>query len=337
MIFRRSQVLLVFAFIVVLVVVGAAGYRWIEGWSWADALYMTVITTTAVGFHEVHPLSNAGREWTTLLIVGGLTALGMWFALVTAAMVRMDLGNNYAKRKTMKRLQRIRNHMIVCGGGRMGLQIVHELDQAGQEFVVIERDEEAAETLRRASPQVLILPDDATKDRALRAAGVDRAKGLVTCLSDDADNLYVCLTAHHLNPDLTVIARAEGKPAIDKMYRAGASHVVSPNVTGAVWVASVLVRPSVASILDVTAPGRHVSRRIDHATVGAGSAVAGKTLAEARIPDATGLVVIAIRKDGRKNDDVDFNPDASAELHAGDDVIVLGDDDQIGKLRAYLA
>ncbi len=337
MIFRRSQVLLVFAFIVVLVAVGAAGYRWIEGWSWADALYMTVITTTAVGFHEVHPLSNAGREWTTFLIVGGLTALGMWFALVTAAMVRMDLGNNYAKRKTMKRLQRIRNHAIVCGGGRMGLQIVHELDQAGQEFVVIERDEEAAETLRRASPQVLILPDDATKDRALRAAGVERAKGLVTCLSEDADNLYVCLSAHHLNPDLTVIARAEGKPAIDKMYRAGASHVVSPNVTGAVWVASVLVRPSVASILDVTAPGRHVSRRIGHATVGASSAVAGKTLAEARIPDVTGLVVIAIRKDGRKDDDVDFNPDASAELHAGDDVIVLGDDDQIGKLRAYLA
>lgn len=337
MIFRRSQVFFVLAFIVVLVVVGAAGYRWIEGWSWDDAIYMTVITTTAVGFHEVRPLSNAGREWTTFLLVGGLTALGMWFALVTAAMVRMDLGNNYAKRKTMKRLRRIRNHVIVCGGGRMGLQIAHELDDSGQVSVVIERDEEAAEALRRASPQVLILPDDATKDRALHAAGIGHAKGLVTCLSDDADNLYVCLTARHLNPDLTVIARAEGKPAIDKMYRAGASHVVSPNVTGAVWVASVLVRPSVASILDVTAMGRHMSRRIGYATVGATSAVAGKTLAEARIPNATGLVAIAIRKDGRGDDDIDFNPAASTELHAGDDVIVLGDDDRIQKLRTYLS
>lgn len=337
MIFRRSQVVIVLLFIVALNAVGAAGYRWIEGWSWDDALYMTVITTTAVGFHEVHPLSNAGRSWTTIVLLGGLIGLGMWFALVTAAMVRMDLGNNYMIRKTMKRLKRTRDHVIVCGGGKMGLQIVHELDQAGQDFVVVERDEEAVEALRRASPEVLILLDDATNDRALATAGVERAKGLVTCLSDDADNLYVCLTARHLNPDLTVIARAEGTPAIDKMYRAGATHVVSPNVTGAVWVASVLVRPSVASILDVTAPGRHVSRRIDHATVGSNSGLAGKTLAEARIPDETGLVLIAIRKDGRKHDEVDFNPDAATELGAGDDVIVLGDDDQIGKLRAYLS
>ena len=337
MIFRRSQVLFVLLFIVALNVVGAAGYRWIEDWSWDDAVYMTVITTTAVGFHEVHPLSGTGRAWTTLVLGGGLVGLGMWFALVTAAMVRMDLGNNYTTRKTMKRLKRIRDHVIVCGGGRMGLQVAHELDEAGQEFAVVERNEETVEALRRASPQVPIVLDDATEDRALVAAGVERAKGLVTCLSEDADNLYVCLTARHLNPDLTVVARAEGKPAIDKMYRAGATHVVSPNVTGAVWVASVLVRPSVAAILDVTAPGRHLSRRIDHATVGAHSTVAGTTLAEARIPDETGLVVIAVRRDGRGHDEVEFNPDAATELGAGDDVIVLGDDEQIRKLRAYLS
>ena len=323
-------------YIVALNAVGAAGYRWIEGWNWDDALYMTVITTTAVGFHEVHPLSAAGRSWTTIVLAGGLIGLGMWFALVTAALVRMDLGNS-EKRKTMKRLKRVRDHVVVCGGGRMGLRIVHELGHAGQELVVIERDEEAAESLRRAAPPVLIMADDATKDRALKEAGVERAKGLVTCLSEDADNLYVCLTAHHLNPDLTVIARAEGKPAIDKMYRAGATHVVSPNVTGAIWVASVLVRPSVAALLSVTAPTHNVSRRIDHATVGAKSAMAGKTLAEARIPDATGLVVIAIRKDGRAHDEVDFNPDAATELGAGDDVIVLGEGEQVRKLRAYLA
>ncbi len=337
MIFRRSQVLFVLAFIVVLDLVGAVGYRWIEGWSWGDALYMSVITTTAVGFHEVHPVTGLGRLWTTFVLAGGLIGLGLWFALIASAMVRMDLGNNYQTRKTMKRLKRMRDHVIVCGGGRMGLQIVRELDQAGQEFVVIERDEDAAETLQKATPPVLILAGDATKDRALREAGVERAKGLVTCLSEDADNLYVCLTAHHLNPDLTVIARAEGKPAIDKMYRAGATHVVSPNVTGAIWVASVLVRPSVAALLDVAVPRQNVSRRIDHATVGAHSALAGKTLAEARIPDETGLVVIAIRKDGRAHDEVDFNPDAASELGVGDDVIVLGEDEQVRRLRAYLS
>ena len=336
MIFRRSEVLFVVLFFVVLIAGGAVGYRWIEGWTWDDALYMTVITITAVGYHEVHALSNTGRYWTTFMLAGGITGLGMWFALVTASIVRMDLGNNYTRRKTMKRLKRIRDHIIVCGGGRMGLQVVHELENAGQDFVVIDRGEEAAEALRRISPDVLIVPDDATRDRVLRTAGVERAKGLVTCLSADADNLYVCLSAHHLNPELVIVARAEGKAATAKMYRAGANHVVSPNVTGAVWVASVLVRPSVASILDVTAPGRHLSRRVDHATIGPDSALIGKSLGEAGIQDETGLLVIAIRKQDSTADDVRFNPDAATELGAGDDVIVLGDDEQIRHLRSFV-
>ena len=336
MIFRRSEVLFVVLFFVALIAGGAVGYRWIEGWTWDDALYMTVITITAVGFHEVHALSNEGRYWTTFMLAGGITGLGMWFALVTASIVRMDLGNNYTRRKTMKRLKRIRDHIIVCGGGRMGLQVVHELENAGQDFVVIDWDEEAAEALRRISPDVLIVPDDATRDRVLRTAGVERAKGLVTCLSADADNLYVCLSAHHLNPELVIVARAEGKPATAKMYRAGANHVVSPNVTGAVWVASVLVRPSVASILDVTAPGQHLSRRVDHATIGTDSALVGKTLGEAGIQNETGLLVIAIRKHHSTADDVRFNPDAATELGAGDDVIVLGNDEQIRHLRSFV-
>ena len=336
MIFRRTEVLVVGLFFVILLVGGTVGYRVIEGWTWDDALYMTVITITAVGFHEVHALSNTGRWFTSSLLIGGITGLGMWFALVTASMVRMDLGNNYARRKTMKRLKKIRDHIIVCGSGRMGLQVVHELEQAGQEFVVVEWDKGTREALRRISPEVLIVSDDATRDRVLREAGVERAKGLVTCLSADTDNLYVCLSARHLNPDLVVVARAEGKPATAKMYRAGASHVVSPNVTGAVWVASVLVRPSVASILDVTAPGRHLSRRVDHATIGSGSPLVGKTLREAGIQAETGLLVIAIHKRGSDVEDVRFNPDAATELGAGDDVIVLGDDEQIRHLHSYV-
>ena len=250
----------------------------------------------------------------------------------------------------------MKDHVIVCGGGRMGLQVVHELEQAGQQFVVIERDEEARQALRRVSADILTVSDDATRDRVLREAGVERARGLVTCLSTDTDNLFVCLSARHLNPDLVVITRAEGPTATAKMYRAGADHVVSPNATGAVWVASILVRPSIASMLDVTAPGRHLARRVDHATIGAGSALAGKTLAEARarvreqaaqlrgrggvrtgIQDETGLLVIGIRKEDSSHDDVRFNPRADTRLGAGDDVIVLGDDEQIRKLRSYVS
>ena len=316
-------------------IVASLGYLWIEGWSWKDSMYMAVITVTAVGYHEVHPLSDAGRYWTTFVLAGGLTGLGMWFAIVTAALVRVDLGN-YAKTRTMKKLKRIRDHMIVCGGGKMGVQIAHELIEAGEKFVVIERDEEAVEILRRISPDVIVLEEDATNDRALAMAAVERAKGIVTCLSDDADNLYLCLSARHLNPDLTVVARAEGDSVIEKMYRAGADHVVSPNVTGAVWVATVLIRPSVARLLDVTTPGRQRKRRLDHAIVGDGSPLVGKTLAEARIPDRTGLVVLAIQHTGSVTDEIDFNPGATTELKAGDQVIALGNDQQIERLRTYL-
>ena len=337
MIFRGSQVTVIVAFFFALIAVGTVGYAWIEGWGWADSFYMTIITITAVGYHEVHPLTQTGRYWTVFMLVGGLTGLAAWFALITAALVRMDLRNTYQKRKTMKRLSRMKDHVIVCGGGRMGLQVVHELEQAGQQFVVIERDPEARQALRRVSPDVLTVSDDATTDRGLGAAGVERARGLVTCLSADTDNLFVCLSARHLNPDLVVIARAEGRTATAKMYRAGADHVVSPNATGAVWVASILVRPSIASMLDVTAPGRHLARRVDHATIGADSALAGKTLAEAGIQDETGLLVIGIRKEDSSHDDVRFNPRADTRLGVGDDVIVLGDDEQIRMLRSYVS
>ena len=336
MIFRRSQVLLVGAYLLFLVIVGTVGYHWIEGWSWADSFYMTVITITAVGYHEVHPLTAAGRYWTTFMLAGGLTGLGMWFALVTASLVRMDLGNQYRKRRTTKGIARLRDHVIVCGAGRMGRQVVHELRDARQDFVLIERDQAAIRSLRELTPDALVVEEDATRDRALREAGIERAKGLVCCLSADADNLYVCVSARHLNPDLVLIVRAEGKAAVEKMYRAGATHVVSPNVSGAVWVASLLVRPAVASFLDVTAPGSHLSRHIDHATVGSASRVAGKTLAEAAIPTETGLVVLAVRQEGRPHDDVLLNPPAETRLQAGDDVIVLGDEDQVRRLREYV-
>ena len=337
MIFRGSQVAMVVAFFVLLVVVGTVGYAWIEGWNWADSFYMTIITITAVGYHEVHPLTQAGRYWTILMLIGGLTGLAAWFALITTSMVRMDLRNTYRKRATMKRIRRMKDHVIVCGGGRMGTQVIVELLGAKKDYVVIESDPEAAAALRNVDPDVLVIDDDAAEDRALRRAGIDSAMGLVTCLSADADNLFVCLSARHLNSKLVVIARAEGKSTTAKMYQAGADHVVSPNVTGAVWVASLLTRPSVASFLDVASTGVHLSRHIDQATVGGRAKIRGLTLKEARIPERTGLVVIAVSKRGSAGKDILFNPKADMRLGAGDDLIVLGDHDQVAKLRAYVS
>ena len=336
MIFRGSQVLMVMSFFVLLILVGTIGYEAIEGWNWADSFYMTIITITAVGYHEVHPLTEAGRYWTVFMLIGGITGLGMWFALVTASMLRMDLRNTYKRRRIMKRLGRMKDHVIVCGGGSMGRQLMQELDAAKKKHVLIEQHPEAIDTLRKVSPDALVIEDNATEDRVLKEAGIDRAMGLVTCLSGDTDNLFVCLSARHLNSKLVVIGRAEGEDATAKMYRAGADHVVSPNMTGALWVASLLVRPSVASFLDVTSSRHRLSRHIDQVTIDAASGMAGLTLADARIHKETGLLVIAIQKGGRSAEETIFNPDAGTRLEAGDDLIVLGNDDQIRQLRAHV-
>jgi len=337
MIFRGSQVALVAAFILFLVAGGTVGYAWIEGWSWADSFYMTVITITAVGYHEVHPLSDTGRIFTVFMLAGGLTALGAWFALITASLVRMDLRKTYERRKTMKRARRMKDHVIICGGGNMGGQIMRELGGAGKPCVVVERDRDAIGALREVAPGAAVIQDDATRDRVLRAAGIERATALVSCLSADTDNLFVCLSARDLNGRLVIVTRAEGRSTTAKMYRAGADHVVSPNKTGAVWVASLLVRPSVATFMDLTEKGRHLSRHIDQATVGPNSEVVGLTLAEAGILNETGLLVIAIHKHGQPYEDATFNPASSTRLEPGDDLVVLGDDEQVERLRGYIA
>ena len=232
---------------------------------------------------------------TVFMLIGGITGLGMWFALVTASMLRMDLRNTYKRRRIMKRLGRMKDHVIVCGGGSMGRQLMQELDAAKKKHVLIEQHPEAIDTLRKVSPDALIVEDNATEDRVLKEAGIDRAMGLVTCLSGDTDNLFVCLSARHLNSKLVIIGRAEGDDSTAKMYRAGADHVVSPNMTGALWVASLLVRPSAASFLDVTSSGLGLSRHINQVTIDAASGMAGLTLADARIHKETGLLVIAIQ------------------------------------------
>lgn len=332
-----SRGLAIAVYFAALTTVGTVGYVLIEGWSWEDALYMTVTTETAVGFNEVHPLSTGGRYWTMGVLGGGLTGLGMWFALVTSLVVRMDIGKTYRRRRTVKQAKQTKDHVIVCGGGAMGRQVLYELDEAKKTWVLVERDKAVADSLHRIWPNGLIIQDDAAQDRVLRDAGIEDAMGLVTCLSADADNLFVCLSARHLHPELTVVVRAEGDSVTAKMRRAGADHVVSPNVTGAMWVASVLARPSVASFLGTATPGPHLTRHLEQVAVGASSHLAGSTLADARIPDKTGLVVVAIRKAG---DDprvaTTLNPRASTRLAAGDDLIVFGDAEQIRGLRDYV-
>ena len=318
----------------VLIVVGATGYQMIEGWSLQDALYMTVITLTAVGYEEVRPLSDAGRTFTMALLAGGITWMGIWFALITSFIVELDLGNVLRRRKIMREIGRMSGHIIVCGGGRTGRQVVQELEDMGAAWVVIERDPAPIGDLMALIPDAYCIEGDATNDQTLLEAGIESARGLVTCLSGDTDNLFVCLSARDLNPDLTIVARAYEESTMDKLYRAGASHVVSPNVSGAVRMASVLLRPSVVTFLDIATRSSSLSLRMEQMTIDEESPLAGRTLVEARIPQETGLIVIAVRK-GDSEEDFVFNPVADTRIEPGDDIIVLGREPQIEKLREY--
>jgi voltage-gated potassium channel len=272
------------AFVAMLMLVGTMGYMRIESWSFSDAWYMTATTITAVGYDEVHPLSQAGRNLTMLLIVGGITGLGLWFALLTSLIVELDLANVLRRRKSMKAIAELKDHILVCGAGRTGRRVVQEVVFLDHDVVVMERDGSKIDELRELYPDILVVEGDATQDHHLEEAGIRRAQGLMACLSSDMDNVYLCLSARELHPGMTVIARAYEEESMDKLYRAGATHVVNPNLSGANRMAAMMLRPSVVSFLDVATRSPDLALRIEQTTIAPGSPVAGQTLAEAKIP-----------------------------------------------------
>ena len=323
------------ALLLVLCGVGTLGYVLVEGQSVADSLYMTVITLTAVGYQEVFHLSPAGRTLTMLLLLAGITWMGFWFANLTALFVELDLKDVLRRRRTMSEIEKMKDHVIVCGAGRTGRQVAQELEGATP-YVIIEKDPEQIAHLQEFLPRAHVLEGDATHDHLLLEAGLLKARGLVTCLSKDTDNLFVCLSARDLAATVTIVARAYEEETMDKLYRAGADHVVSPNVSSAIRMASVLLRPSAVSFLDIATRSSELALRMEQVVIGSSSEVAGKTLMEARIPQRTGLIVIALKKRDERHGFV-FNPVADTRLDAGDTVIVLGKEDQISALRTVMA
>lgn len=324
-----------FAYLFALTVLGAVGYVAIEGWPWQEALYMTVITVTAVGFQEVQPLSEVGRNFTMVLLAAGITGVGVWFALITSFIVEFDLSDVRRRRWRKRMLDNLDGHVVLCGVGRTGRQVMKELMALGQEFVVIERDPQRLEWIHERFPEVLTVVGDATLDENLKESGILKARGLLSCLSSDTDNVFVCLSARDLNPDLTIVARALEEGSVEKLYRAGANHVVSPNISGAIRMASMLLRPEVVSFLDIVTRSEGLELRFEQAVIQSDSPLAGQTLVEARIPQETGLIIIAVRKHIDQRREFVFNPAADTRLDVGDELIVLGQPDQVARLKGF--
>ena len=315
--------------IIIAVSFGTLGYRLLEGWSFVDALYMTIITMTTVGFAEVQPLSEYGRIFTIGLIVTSIGIAGYVVSQLTAFVVEGEIKRILQGRKMDKQIAKLNNHIILCGAGRTGLHIAEEFHRTRTPFVVIEQNKEALEDLLHLDG-LLYLQEDATQDETLILAGVKRARGLVTTLSEDKDNIFVTLCARSLNPKLRIIARLVEDKNAELLRKAGADEIVSPNAIGGLRMASVMLRPEVVSFLDEMLRVTGQALRLEEMHVDDTPGLLDRSLGEANIRRQTGLLVVAVKS---QQHGYQFNPGAETILRNGDILFVIGTEEQLTRLH----
>ena len=313
---------------------GTIAFMLVEGWSLMDALYMTTITLSTVGFQEVHPLSTGGRLVAMVLILGGTGSLAYGLSVVTAFIVEGELKDLLGKRRMEKALAQLNGHVIVCGAGETGKHVVEELLKTATPCAVIERNLAQCKRLERFGP-VPVIEGDATDEQVLTRARIALARGLITTLPSDKDNLFVILTARELNPTLRIVTRAIEDESLPKLKKAGADGVISSNQIGGLRMASAMIRPQAVSFLDSMIRDPRRVLRVEEAEVPSDSPVAGKTLAQLDLINRVGLVVVA-RRLGPEGD-YEYNPKPSTTLRAGDFLIVCCEPGQLEALRAVLA
>lgn len=312
-------------------VLGTAGYMALEGWTLLEAAYMTVITLTTVGFMEVHPLSPGARVFTMLLLVGGVSIFFYLIGAFGEFVVSGHFRSYLRKRRMRAEIDRLEGHYIICGYGRVGHQVVTDVESWGGRCVVVELKASEVDP----NETILHLIGDATQDDVLLAAGIHRAAGLVVSTHDDAANVFITLTARALKRDLVIVARSNQSTTDQKLRSAGATHIISPYAIAGRRIATQLVYPSVTAFLDdlVNVSGTDLS--IDEVRVNAGSTLAGSTLASAEIRSRVGANVIAVRRSGDQT--VVPNPAADYRFDEEDVLIVLATPEQLDELRVLAA
>ena len=314
--------------VVILVLGGTFGYMAVQRWSFFDSLYMAVITLTSVGYMEVHPLSTEGRVFTMGLLLTGVFSL--FFAATSAirSIVDGELTGQLARNRMEKKLHSLKDHIIICGYGRMGRLVAQEFTLQSIPFVVIERSDHLLADFK--AEHGVALAGDATHDETLRRAGIDRARTLVTLAASDADNLFITMSARLMSDRVFIVARAEDEGAEKKLMKAGASRVISPYVIGGQRVAQAVLRPSVVDFIELATRSDYMALQIEETEVHKGSVLCGQPLRDTGLRQDLGLIVVAIKRpDGRML----FNPAPEAEIIEGDTLITLGPKKQQDQLR----
>ncbi|HDI61115.1 MAG TPA: potassium channel protein [Desulfobacteraceae bacterium] len=314
-----------------IVAFGTLGYHIVEGMAFFDAFYMTLITISTVGFSEVKPLSPAGRAVTVVIIVMGISTLTYSLGQVLRIFVEGELLRILGRRKLENRIQALKGHYIVCGYGRIGEVISRELGRDKMPFVVVEQD--AAKVSQMEKAGLLYLEMDATSEEALIRAGIERARGLVTAVTSDADNVFITLTARGLRNDLFILSRASDQKNEDKLLRAGATRVVCPYQIGGRRMAQQLTRPTVIDFIDTAMVERGMGLRMEEEVIGADSPLAGRSLVESRLRQEYGVIVVAIKP---RRGEMIFNPLPTQKLAAGDVIVLLGKQEELDRLHEVI-
>jgi voltage-gated potassium channel len=312
--------------IAAMILVGTLGFHFIEGLSWLESIYVATQTVTTVGYGDLPPKTAAGKLFTTFFILLGVGTVLYALTVMAQGLIESEVVAAMGLRRKTKEMERLKNHFIVCGGGRVGKRIILSLKKQNIPFILVERDEPKVSALLEAGEHVII--GDATLEETLRKAGVHRAKGLASCLPDDAANVYVVLTARGLNENMHIVARAVEEQAEPKLLRAGANRVVAPTIIGSQSMARALLRPAIADFMD-SIVAETLDLVFEEVAIDSRSSYANKKLSETNLSRELSIIVIAIR---RKHGELHFHPTGETKIEEGDMLIVVGKADSVQKL-----
>ncbi len=314
----------------VIFVLGTIGFHVIEGWPWFDCFYMVLITVSTIGYSEVHPLTEAGRIFNVIVIVVGVGVVFLAIGALTQALLEFELREFFGRRRMERELERLRDHYIICGAGRVGRSAARELARRPVAFAVIEATQAKID---RLPPDWITVLGDATQEATLRQAHIERARGLVAATTTDATNIYIVLTARGLRPDIKIIARASEEDAEKHLKTAGADSVISPYHFAGHRIAQSFLRPNVLDFIDSATLRLGRDLELAEVKISSGSRLVGQSFRESRVRHEMGVIVLAVKRDG----DMRYNPMPDERMAAGDFLIAMGEPAGLRKLEDVAA